>query len=114
LITSVVLTGARKKDKAPESYSVVAGTVFREPGLALAGVDVTLTRAAGDAAPQSKQKLSFSTNTRGEFAFRLPSVKARYTLAVNAKGYVAQQKAVETEPGERVEVTFLLAKESNK
>lgn len=112
---AALLPAAEKKNKTGESYSVVAGTVFREPGLALPGVEVTLTPAAEDNAekPSRKvKKLSFMTNTRGEFAFRLPSGKSRYTVAAVLKGFKTQKKNVETGPDERVDVTFTLVAES--
>ena len=58
------------------------------------------------------KKLSFSTNTRGEFAFRIPAVKASYLVTAGAKGYQRQQKTVDVQPEERVDVTFMLSPES--
>ena len=37
-------TADKKKEKPLDNYSVVAGTVFREPGYALPEADVTLAR----------------------------------------------------------------------
>lgn len=101
----------KKKEKPLDTYSVVAGTVFREPGLALPEADVTLAMA-GDEASKKIKKLSFSTNTRGEFAFRLPAVKGSYVVTASAKGFRKQQKTVEVQPEERVDVTFMLSPES--
>jgi hypothetical protein len=115
LLLSALLPAAEKKNKAPESYSVVAGTVFREPGLALPGVEVTIAPAVENGTgkpPKKVKKLSFTTNTRGEFAFRLPSAKSSYIVAAALKGFKSQQKTVETGPEERVDVTFTLVAES--
>jgi hypothetical protein len=99
---------------AAESYSVVAGSVFREPGFALPGAEVTLTPDAETVPKRKPHKLTFTTNTRGEFAFRVPAAPARYMISAAAKGYKSQQKEVETRPEERIDVTFTLAAESNK
>ncbi len=107
------LGAAGKKAEKPESSSVIAGTVFRESGFAIPGADVILQAAGGDGLPKGK-KLSFSCNLRGEFAFRLPAQEGKFVLTAAAKGYVRQQKPVETHPGERVDVTFTLVAESNK
>jgi len=103
-------TADKKKEKPLDNYSVVAGTVFREPGYALPEADVTLA-PAGES-PGKMKKLSFSTNTRGEFAFRIPAVKASYLVTAGAKGYQRQQKTVDVQPEERVDVTFMLSPES--
>ena len=105
LVSVVSLDAGKKKEKPGDAYSVVAGTVFREPGYALPDADVTLAAAGESGAPKGK-KLQFSTNTRGEFAFRIPSVAGRYVVSVSAKGYEKQQKIVEVQPSERVDVTF--------
>jgi hypothetical protein len=104
-------SGASDKNK-DRDYSVVAGTVFREPGFALPGSEVVLTPAP-DAAVKLK-KMSFITNHRGEFAFRVPSAKAVYSVAATAKGFKGQQKTVEVDPSGRFEVTFMLQRESNQ
>ena len=98
----------KKKDA---DYSVVAGTVFREPGFALPGAEVALAVAPG--AGVKVKKMSFTTNQRGEFAFRVPSAKAVYSVAAAAKGFKGQQKTVDVEPLGRFEVTFMLQRESN-
>lgn len=105
--------GAADKKKGEEAFSVVAGAVFREPGFALPGAEVSLWPYSGEATPKKIKKMTFTANTRGEFAFRLPPTKAKYTVAVTAKGYAAQEKTVEVGAGERTDVTFTLVRESN-
>jgi hypothetical protein len=108
------LDADKKKERAAEAYSVVAGTVFREPGFALPEAEVTLAAEADQPGAKKVKKQSFVTNTRGEFAFRVPSEKARYSVTASARGFVRQQKAVDVHPLDRVDVTFMLAPESNK
>lgn len=102
--------GKKKEPKAAAAYSVVAGTVFRDTGFALPGAEVNLWPA--DAEGKKIKKLTFTTNTRGEFAFRVPAVRASYNLSAAAKGYQSQKKTVEVQPEERVDATFSLAAES--
>lgn len=104
----------KKKEQPAAEYSVVAGTVFREPGFALPEADVTLAPLGDEPGIKKGKKLSFTTNTRGEFAFRVPSEKARYSVIASARGFVRQQKAVEVQPADRIEVTFMLVPESNR
>ena len=110
LVAATPLTAGKKKEK-PAGESVVAGTVFREPGYALPDAEVTLTATDESGAAKGK-KLQFTTNTRGEFAFRIPSVAGKFVVTASAKGYQKQQKTVDVEPSERVDVTFMLAPES--
>ena len=103
---------AAKKKAEPESYALVSGTVFRDPGFALPNVAVTLTPALPDEAPSAKiKKLQTVTNPRGEFIFRVPPSKMRYTVKASAKGYREEEKTVEVEGETRVEVTLLLREE---
>ncbi len=104
-----------RKEKSSESYSLVAGTVFREPGFAVSGAEVTL-EAAPDApsdGPKVKKQKS-TTGARGEFAFRVPPATMKYRLRATAKGMKPQEKPASVNGEERVDVTFLLEPESNK
>jgi len=117
-VLSVAVSGlysapSDKKDKPAESYSVVAGSVFREPGFALAEAHVVLTLEDGQASIKVK-KMTFTANTRGEFAFRVPATAARYRISATAKGFISQQKTIEVQPSVRIDVTFTLAPESNQ
>ncbi|MEO8027114.1 MAG: hypothetical protein ABI823_11600, partial [Bryobacteraceae bacterium] len=61
---------AGEKQKKPAPYSVVAGTVFREPGFALQGVSVTLSTEPATGSKEKVRKLQATSDSRGEFAFR--------------------------------------------
>ena len=101
--------------KAAEPYSIVGGTVFHEPGLALPGAEVRITPDEADGS-QMKLKITRAiSDDRGEFAFRVPPTAAKYKVRASAKGFKAEEKTAEVNAeGERVDVTFLLEPESNR
>lgn len=88
-----------------ESYAVIAGTVFRESGLAFAGAEVVLSPQT----PSKKnRKQSTRANGRGEFAFRVPAAPMEYDLSVAMQGYRPETKRVKIVGDERVDQNFLL------
>lgn len=104
---------AGKKKAVAEAYALVSGTVFHEPGLALAGAEVTLIPAPQqDGLPVKAKKLQSVTDARGEFVFRVPAASMRYTVKVAAKGYRGEEKTVSVQGEERADVTFVLHEES--
>ncbi len=98
---------AQQRSEAP--HAVVAGTVFHEPGFALAGARVVLTSIPDAGSPAKPQTQKAVTGSRGEFAFRLPPTEAHYKISVSAKHFTGQEKTVEVRGEEQVETTFLLA-----
>jgi Carboxypeptidase regulatory-like domain len=100
--------GAKKKPE--EAHAVVAGTVFRDPGFALPGAKVVLTRKDEPKA----RKLQTATNFRGEFAFEVPPEAASYVVTASHKGFQSSEKEVMIGGDERVDVTLSLAPESKK
>jgi hypothetical protein len=105
---AVTRAGDKQADPA-----VIAGTVFREPGFALPGAQITLSvKIAPQGAKVPKLQKAVS-DRRGEFAFRLPPLKAQYLVTVQAPGCVKQEKAVDLSGGpERVDVYFELKAET--
>ena len=104
---------AAKKKAEPESYAIVAGTVFREPGFALPNAIVTLTPDPSTQTPPVKiKKIQAVTSPRGEFIFRVPPTTMRYTVKASAKGYHEEEKTVEIQGETRVDVTLSLREES--
>lgn len=104
---------AAKKKADPESYALIAGTVFRDPGFALPNATVTLTPNPPDArSPAKVKKLQTTSNPRGEFIFRVPPSNMRYTVKASAKGYHDEEKTVEVQGETRVDVTLSLHEES--
>ena len=108
LTLSLALCSALAQRRAAPPHAVVAGTVFHEPGFALAGARVVLTSIPGGASPSKPQSQKAVTGARGEFAFRLPPTEAHYKISVSAKHFAAQEKTVEVRGEEQVETTFLL------
>jgi hypothetical protein len=99
---------AKDKPQAPESYAVIAGTVFRENGASFPGIEVSLE--PGPQVPKLKKQKTASS-LRGEFTFRVPAREASYTLIVKAPGYRMERKSVSITGDERVSVSILLEPE---
>jgi hypothetical protein len=117
LVLSLLAAGwqvAAGNKKPPEEYSVVGGTVFRDPGFAVRGAEVSLQ--PDPETPEQRavkvKPMKILSDARGEFAFRVPPVAMRYKLAVTFKGYQAQEKTVSITAGERSDATFMLQAES--
>jgi hypothetical protein len=92
------------------AYAIVEGTVFHEPGLALADAKVELQLR--DETKAKKQEAA--TNYRGEFLFRVPAKEAVYIVKASMKGFEPQQKEAAVAGGavsgeERVTVNLVLA-----
>lgn len=106
----VLLSGLSAEE--PRRYSVIAGTVFREPGFALPGASVTLEQLP-PAAPAEKPKklpkpLKTTTDSRGEYAFRMPANEHRFRLSASARGMTTESKEAAAAPGVRIDVFFEL------
>lgn len=102
-----LLLGAADRNDAP--HAVVAGSVFRENGFSLPGAAVTL--AVKDA-PKKAKKLQAVSDSRGEFAFRVPPGPATYVVRAALKGFQPLEKEASVSGDERVEVTLVLSAES--
>ncbi|HST20911.1 MAG TPA: carboxypeptidase-like regulatory domain-containing protein, partial [Blastocatellia bacterium] len=50
----------------------------------------------------------YTTNNHGEFAFRLPSSRARYKLTASLDGYKSEIKTVDVSESEAVPLSFSL------
>jgi hypothetical protein len=98
-------------DKKPVPHAVVAGTVFRDPGLALPGATVVLMRK-GD--PKAKKLQEAVSNYRGEFAFEVPAGEGVYIVRASLKGFHPEEKEALISADERIEVTLVLVPESKK
>ena len=93
-------------------YSVIAGTVFRDPGFALPGALVVLEEVDPPAKGKRMKPQKVSSDAHGEYAFRLPGSEAKFKLTATAKGFVSQTKETVATPGVRVDVFFELKPES--
>jgi hypothetical protein len=93
--------------------SLVRGAVFDANGFSLSGVRVKLVRIANEEELKDKKKIDslkmdYITNSRGEFAFRLPPVRARYQVTAILRGFKPQVKNVDVGEDEAVPLAFSL------
>ena len=95
-------------DRGPAEYALIAGTVFQESGLSLRGAELELIPDREDAKAHKLKKFAAVSDSRGEFAFRVPAKPARYTIKVRRKGFAAQEKSLEVKGDERIDVNFQL------
>ncbi len=113
LLACVLPAEAAKKKAVPQSYALVAGTVFQQSGYALPNAGVTLIPdPQGDNTRAKVKRLEAISDARGEFVFRVPLGSMQYTVKVAAKGFQTAQKSVSVQGEERVDVTFQLQPES--
>ena len=113
VLACILPVQAAKKKTAPGSFALVAGTIFSANGYALPDADVALTPdPSPDSAPLKVKKLQATSDSRGEFAFRVPAGAMRYILSASAKGYLPAQKPVVLQGEDRVDVTLQLETES--
>ncbi len=114
LAAAFALPGLGDKKKAAEPYFLLAGTVFQETGFALPNAEVAaIPDPAPDAPRQKVKKLQTVSDSRGEFAFRLPTGSMRYIIKASAKGFRTEEKSVTVQGEEgRLDVTFQLHEES--
>ena len=113
LAASTLLMGAGKKNAMPEAYGLIGVSVYHEPGLALREAEVTLMPAPAEGeTPVKMKKLQGTTDSRGEYVFRVPATTATYKVAARAQGYRSEEKIVTVHGEERAEVTFMLREES--
>ena len=114
MLLAALSMAAGKHKQDPAEYAVVAGTVFREPGFALAGAEVTLAPLPPAGSHQKVKKLKTDSSPRGEFAFRVPPGPMQYTLSVTCKGFKPEEKTTSIQSLERVDVNFVLTEEAKR
>jgi hypothetical protein len=101
--------------KPPPEPSIVAGTVFREPGFAMANAEVTLTVRTAPLGVKAPKQQKTTSNFRGEYSFRVPAGKAEYVVSVKASGFVPEEKpAVVGDDPERLEIYLTLKPDASK
>lgn len=98
--------------KGDAPHAVVAGTVFRENGFSLPGAAVALAVKEAPGVPKKMKKLQSVSDSRGEFAFRVPPGAATYVVRASLKGFQSVEKEASVSGEERVEVTLVLPAES--
>ena len=101
--------GAQKKKKSADLYAIIGGTVFRDPGFALRGATVTLEPDKPIVNGVKLKPQKAVTDGRGEYAFRVAPIEAKYSVTVSAEGLKVETKPAETHGvEERIDVTFNL------
>jgi hypothetical protein len=87
---------AEKSQKQKYSHAhdfLIIGTVFDPKGYAFAGVELRIRRSK-----ESKYRWDSYTNSRGEFAVRVPQ-GADYEMVIHAKGFEDQTRALDAKTG---------------
>lgn len=100
-------------EKVSRHTSLVRGAVFNSNGISLAGVQLKLMRVpTADEEKEHKRvgsfSMSYTTNSHGEFAFRVPAARARYKVTALADGYKSETKLVDVSESESVPLAFSL------
>lgn len=108
---SAMLMTAGDKRKPDDTGTVIAGSVFRDPGYALPEATVTLVRNDD---PKHKKLAQLSTSYRGEFVFHVPTTPAVYVVKATAKGYHSEEKEASVTGPDRIDLTFSLEPETKK
>jgi hypothetical protein len=93
--------------------SLLRGSVFNAEGFSLPGVQLKLQRIRNEEEAKDNKKIdsfkmSYVSNSRGEFAFRLPPIRARYQVTAILSGYKPQTKIVDVGADESVPLAFSL------
>jgi hypothetical protein len=109
ILSAFVMAGDKKKPADAET--VIAGSVFRDPGYALPEATVTLFLRDD---PKHKKLAQLETTFRGEFAFHVPSTPAVYVVKASAKGYRSDEKEASVTGPDRIDLTFTLEPEIKK
>jgi hypothetical protein len=88
---------ASKPSKKKYSHAndfLIRGTVFTEQALAFPGVPVRFRRAG-----EKKFRWETSTDSRGEFAVRVPQ-GSNYEVVIHLKGFTEQTRAIDATTGD--------------
>jgi Carboxypeptidase regulatory-like domain len=89
-------SSARKSKRSHADDLVIRGTVFNDRGLALPGVKLRIHRS-----DQKKSRWETYSNSRGEFAVRVPK-GPDYEIAAESKGFAKQSQAINGQSEENV------------
>jgi len=113
IAATALAAGAKdKKEQAP--YALIFGTVFQESGLSLPGARIEIVPATELQGARKFKRLEAVSDSRGEFAFRVPVEEMTYKLTARAAGYIPQEKTTQAAGEVRVDVFFRLEAASKK
>jgi hypothetical protein len=102
---------AKKEKQRPAAsapFALIAGTVYRPPGFALAGAKVVIAPEQADSDGVKLKKSEVVTNFRGEWSVRVPPVPAKWRVDVRSNGYRPEQKSVTVEGEQRLDLSITL------
>ena len=91
-----VAASSSKPGKTKYSHAndfLIRGTVFTDKALSFPGVELRVRRAG-----EKKFRWESYTNSRGEFAVRVPQ-GSNYEMVVRAKGFAEQTRAIDAKSG---------------
>jgi hypothetical protein len=108
LLACPAWASSRKEKSPPAPVAIIAGTVFRTPGFALPGAEVTVVPKSAESGGVKFKKLQAVSSRRGEWAVRVPAVPMEYTIYVKCSGYQSQQSTAVIEGEQRRELNFIL------
>lgn len=112
---AVTALGAGAKDKKEQApYALIFVTVFQESGLSFPGARIEIVPAGELQGARKFKRLEAVTDSRGEFAFRVPVEEMTYKLTARAAGYIPQEKTTQAAGEVRVDVFFRLEAASKK
>lgn len=89
-------TAKPANDKQKHSHAtdyVIRGSVFTDKALSFPGVKLRIRRAG-----ENKVRWEDRTNSRGEFAIRVPQ-GSEYEMVVHAKGFADQTRVIDAKSG---------------
>lgn len=99
---------AAKRKKSPQSYAIIGGTVFHENGRSLPGARIIVTPLAEEGSKKVTGRTEGTSDSRGEFAIRVPAGSMRYNVRVEARGFEPAEKQVQVEWDQRLDLVFRL------
>lgn len=100
-------------EKTSRRTSLIRGAVFDSNGVSLGGAHLKLVRIPTAEEEQERKhvksfSLSYTTNSHGEFAFRVPTTNARYQVTASLQEYKPQSKTVDVNGSEAIPLAFSL------
>ena len=95
---------------AQKSFSLIKGTVFTADGRPVGGAKVMIVRTDVDPKLQKKTRKESSSDSQGEFAFRMDAGPAQFHLTVAVAGFPKQEKDVQVGGDERTDISVILKK----
>lgn len=100
-------------EKASHRTSLIRGAVFDSAGASLGGVHLKLVRVPTAEEEQEHKhvgslSMTYTSNSHGEFAFRVPAARARYQVTAMLQYYKPQSKTVDVNGSEAIPLAFSL------